>query len=85
VLWVRPDAQLPGPARLLHLLPAGLRAKIIAHFAFAGYKNDVSQDIQIWENKAYVHPPALAKGDGPVGRFRAWCRQFYAAEALPVA
>jgi len=25
----------------------------------------------------YVDNPALAKGDGPVGRYRQWARQFY--------
>ena len=85
VLWVRPDDDLPGWARALYLLPRPLRARVVGAFAFWGYKNDVSQDIEIWENKAYIHPPALAKGDGPVGRFRSWCRQFYATADLPTA
>ena len=24
-----------------------------------------------------VHPPQLAQGDGPVGVYRRWCKQFY--------
>jgi len=37
----------------------------------------VEQDIPIWENKIYIHPPVLVDGDGPIGMFRRWCKQFY--------
>jgi phenylpropionate dioxygenase-like ring-hydroxylating dioxygenase large terminal subunit len=37
-----------------------------------------AEDVEIWENKAYVPRPALAKGDGPILAFRRWCEQFYA-------
>ena len=37
----------------------------------------LEEDIPIWENKRYVHPPLLCDGDGPIGRFRKWCKQFY--------
>ena len=36
-----------------------------------------AEDVEIWENKAYVPRPALAKGDGPILAFRKWCEQFY--------
>lgn len=39
--------------------------------------HDVGQDFEVWENKIYVDPPVLAKGDGPVGPYRRYCRQFY--------
>ena len=38
----------------------------------------IEQDIPIWENKIYVHPPVLVDGDGPIGLFRRWAKQFYA-------
>jgi phenylpropionate dioxygenase-like ring-hydroxylating dioxygenase large terminal subunit len=41
----------------------------------------LEQDIPIWENKVYVDPPLLCEGDGPIGPFRAWARQFYPAPA----
>jgi nitrite reductase/ring-hydroxylating ferredoxin subunit len=78
VLWTAAEGKLIGPAAPLRLLPAALANRLIGVFAFLGYKNDVAQDIEIWENKVYVHPPALARGDGPIGRYRAWCQQFYA-------
>ncbi len=37
----------------------------------------VVQDIPIWENKIYVPRPVLCDGDGPIGVFRKWARQFY--------
>ena len=51
--------------------------KIIGKTSFKNYVHDVRQDFHIWENKAYIAPPALAKGDGPVGKYRSWCKQFY--------
>ena len=38
----------------------------------------VREDRPIWENKAYLHRPALADTDGPIGKFRKWASQFYA-------
>ena len=36
------------------------------------------EDVEVWENKAYVPRPALAHGDGPILAFRKWCERFYA-------
>ncbi|ANW16786.1 (2Fe-2S)-binding protein [Streptomyces clavuligerus] len=38
---------------------------------------DMSRDLPVWDAKRYVSPPRLVRGDGPVGVFRAWARQFY--------
>ena len=38
---------------------------------------EVEEDIPIWQRKKYVHPPALAPGDGPVALYRRWAEQFY--------
>ena len=38
---------------------------------------DFPRDFPIWESKAYIDKPLLVPGDGPVGRYRRWCRQFY--------
>jgi 3-ketosteroid 9alpha-monooxygenase subunit A len=38
----------------------------------------MEQDIPIWENKCFRERPRLCDGDGPIGRFREWARQFYA-------
>ena len=66
-----------GPrSALLSLVPT----RWLASLAFAEFARDVNQDLVIWNNKRYVSPPALAAGDGPVGAFRKWARQFYPTE-----
>src|SRR5262245_58430185 len=40
-------------------------------------ERQLAQDIPIWENKIYVTPPLLCDGDGPIGIFRKWAKQFY--------
>ena len=44
---------------------------------FQAFCNDFPRDFPIWENKAYLERPVLAGGDGPIGRYRRWARQFY--------
>ena len=34
-------------------------------------------DIPVWENKKYIDPPLLVDGDGPIGIYRKWAKQFY--------
>jgi phenylpropionate dioxygenase-like ring-hydroxylating dioxygenase large terminal subunit len=43
----------------------------------------LEQDIPIWENKVYVDPPLICDGDGPIGIFRQWSKQFYPATPAP--
>ena len=64
----------------LKLFPAKLLNKIILKSAFKGYTHDVGQDFDVWQNKVYIDTPALAKGDGPIGKYRQWSRQFYEQE-----
>ena len=61
----------------LKLLPSWLLNNIVSKQAFKGYYHDVSQDFDIWENKIYINPPVLAKGDGQVMQYRQWANQFY--------
>ena len=39
----------------------------------------LEQDMPVWENKAFVHPPMLCAGDGPIALFRRWVQQFFPA------
>lgn len=52
-------------------------ARMILWGTFQVLCKEVESDIPVWTHKAYVDPPALAKGDGPVGPYRRWARQFY--------
>jgi nitrite reductase/ring-hydroxylating ferredoxin subunit len=63
--------------RLLRWIPRRLRAAAIGRGLLLGLVADARQDFAIWQHKRYVHPPALAQGDGPIGRYRSWAAQFY--------
>lgn len=71
------DAPSGFAARLIRLLPHALFDALVARSAFREYVRDVSEDIPIWTHKRYADPPRLAEGDGPIGRYRRWARQFY--------
>jgi phenylpropionate dioxygenase-like ring-hydroxylating dioxygenase large terminal subunit len=38
---------------------------------------DASLDVSIWHHQRHCEHPRLAQGDGPIGRYRQWVRQFY--------
>ncbi|MFE5326234.1 Rieske 2Fe-2S domain-containing protein [Embleya sp. NPDC056575] len=39
---------------------------------------DTGADLLMWNHQEHVEQPKLAKGDGPIGRYRLWAQQFYA-------
>lgn len=43
----------------------------------AEISRQLEQDIPVWENKVYLDKPILCDGDGPIGVFRLWAKQFY--------
>ena len=59
-------------------LPATL---LLREFGSISLNREVAQDAPIWEAKRYVDRPALAEGDGPIGAYRRYCKQFYPATA----
>ncbi|MEU0925241.1 Rieske 2Fe-2S domain-containing protein [Streptomyces malaysiensis] len=38
---------------------------------------DTGADLLMWHYQEHVEHPKLAKGDGPIGRYRQWAQQFY--------
>jgi phenylpropionate dioxygenase-like ring-hydroxylating dioxygenase large terminal subunit len=46
----------------------------------AEIERQLGQDIPIWEHKVMKMRPVLCDGDGPIGLFRRWCKQFYLPE-----
>jgi hypothetical protein len=38
---------------------------------------EINRDIPIWQHKRYLDRPALGPGEGSIGRYRKWTRQFY--------
>lgn len=69
------DPKLIHP--LLGLVPRPVLNYFLLKGYFREYTRDVTDDFNVWKNKAYVHPPYLAKGDGPVVLYRKWAQQFY--------
>ena len=48
------------------------------HDAFDAQVNrQFREDIAIWESNIYQPSPQLCDGDGPVGKYRNWAKQFY--------
>ncbi len=73
-------APLDDPGRLLRplaLLGRRVASELVRQFVFRAYVGDVEDDFKIWQNKAYVDRPVLAKGDGPIALYRRWATQFY--------
>jgi nitrite reductase/ring-hydroxylating ferredoxin subunit/putative sterol carrier protein len=47
---------------------------------WGAFTRDFARDFPIWEKKTYLDRPMLARGDGPIGAYRRWARQFYATD-----
>ena len=73
--------QMRKPRRMvvgLKFLPPQVRHKVMNKLVSIIQRHDVMQDVIIWERKQYVVQPRLCRSDGEIGRFRRYCRQFYA-------
>jgi len=86
-LWV-----LPTPIdehRLTLRLAASIRGSnslangVLTQLLLSGLAYGAKQDFPIWENKLYRERPALVLGDGPIGLYRRWARQFYDEALAP--
>ncbi|MFJ4961971.1 Rieske 2Fe-2S domain-containing protein [Streptomyces sp. NPDC088729] len=42
---------------------------------------DTGADLLMWHHQEHVEHPKLARGDGPIGRYRQWAQQFYTEPA----
>ena len=72
--------EIRKPKRLisgLGFLPVKLRTMIMNRILTALQGRDVLQDVEIWSRKSYRPHPRLCSSDGPIGRYRRYCRQFY--------
>lgn len=52
-------------------------------YVVGGWVSQWHQDIEIWENKAYLENPRLCRDDGPVFRLRRWYNQFLPDDTRP--
>jgi nitrite reductase/ring-hydroxylating ferredoxin subunit len=59
-------------------MPAGrIIDSVLTQLVVSSFAWSAKQDFPIWENKQFRERPALAVGDGPIGLYRRWARQFY--------
>jgi nitrite reductase/ring-hydroxylating ferredoxin subunit len=72
------SARVPGGGGVAGLVSRRALAEALTRIVLPMYVHDVGQDVRIWEHKRHLSRPALADGDGPVGAYRRWARQFYA-------
>ena len=69
----RPNNFITG----LGFLPVRFRHRLLSRFMLREERRFVMQDVVIWERKRYRSPPRLCRTDGPIGKYRLYCRQFY--------
>jgi nitrite reductase/ring-hydroxylating ferredoxin subunit len=55
---------------------AGIAGAVVRELALLILSRDVQQDFDVWTHRTHIDQPALAPGDGPVGAYRRWARQF---------
>ena len=61
----------------LRFLPANLRHDLFNRVFLREEKRYIMQDVGIWERKRNITPPRLSSADGPIGKYRRYCQQFY--------
>ena len=66
----------------LGFLPMKLRHRLMNRIWMSQQKRDVLQDVVIWERKRYRPTPRLCRADGPIGKYRRYCRQFYPEQPI---
>lgn len=75
----RPERMNP----VLGALPRPLLNALVAAQVHRYTTSDIQGDFPYLSNKRYLARPGLAEGDGPIGRFRSWARQFYPEGQTP--
>lgn len=64
---------------LMMLAPRKWLTEVLAETNIRELEQAVQQDVPLWSHKKFIQLPALAQGDGPIGAYRQWVRQFYPA------
>jgi len=63
--FTQPKAQKDGPM-------AGAARAIVKDIC-----KQFDQDKVVWDRQRYLEKPLICDGDGPIGKFRSWYKQFY--------
>ncbi|MFD7235964.1 Rieske 2Fe-2S domain-containing protein [Streptomyces syringium] len=81
-MWYATDVtidfgRLPAP---LHRLPKRTLQRVASSLMNLWLVRDGRPDLPVYHHKAFVPHPRLNDGDGPIGAFRQWARQFYPSD-----
>ncbi len=76
-MWVPEVARPEAMGALFARLPSLPRLWLIRKSVRLAVLVDVQEDAEILNRKRYIPRPGLAQGDGDIGIFRRWARQFY--------
>lgn len=72
------DVRKPGRFIVgMGFLPMRVRRWVTSRLLLSEERRYVMQDVVIWERKRFRSPPRLCRTDGPIGKYRLYCRQFY--------
>lgn len=74
---LRLTTAMRGDRGLVGRVPNRLLDALLGDFMLKSFVAEVHQDVPLWTAKTNLVKPALAEGDGPIGRYRQWARQFY--------
>jgi hypothetical protein len=77
-LELNPPPGLPTPLGRAASRPAARLLSAVAQRVASG---DTGADLLMWHHQEHVEQPKLARGEGPIGRYRQWARQFYTGPA----
>jgi len=58
--------------------------RFVAKFLLSGLVAQFERDITIWTNKRWIRKPMAIKEDGPLLKFRRYCKQFYSEQGTRV-
>lgn len=61
----------------LAVLPRAWTEALMQRVLLKGFLHDIEDDIRLWTRMRNPEKPALARGDGPLHKYRRWSRQFY--------
>jgi len=68
--------------------PKNIFTRNIAKVLLTAFSEQFTRDVDIWNNKTYIHKPIIVKGDGNINGFRRWYSKFYpelADKTSPIA
>lgn len=77
VLRLRTGLPTSGRAIAAAMVGTWPGAAVTRRAIFEKVAFELRRDMVVWKHQRHLHHPALAAGDGPIGKYRRWASQFY--------